>query len=88
MTRWAATIAVVLAVVATALAGLKEQSESQRLQYDLPRLERRLQMLERRTADAQTTATNLCSPRSLLTEQEAPDAPVEDPAAQARAAAR
>lgn len=70
MTRWATTIAVVLAVVATALAGLKEQSESRRLQYDLPRLERRLQRLERRTMDAQTDVTRLCSPRSLLLEHE------------------
>jgi hypothetical protein len=75
MTRWVTTISVVLAVLATALAGLKEQSESQRLAYDIPRLERRLQLLERRTLDAQTDVTNLCSPRSLLLELEAGETP-------------
>lgn len=75
MTRWATTIAVGLALVAAALAGIKEQSESRRLQYDIPRLERRLQLLERRTLDAQADVSALASPRSLLTEQEAQAAP-------------
>jgi hypothetical protein len=70
MTRWAATIGVMLAVVATALAGLKEQSESRRLKYDLPSMERRLRLLERRTMDAQTDVTRECSPRNLLLELE------------------
>lgn len=78
MTRWCTTLAVLLAVVATALAGLKEQSESRRLQYELPRLERRLQLLERRTLDAQTAVTSLCSPRSLLKEHEGEPAPVDE----------
>ncbi|MFM8386118.1 MAG: hypothetical protein ACKOCB_04740 [Planctomycetia bacterium] len=88
MTRWATTIAVALAVVATALAGIKEQSESRRLQYDIPRMERRLQLLERRTLDAQAEVSALASPRSLLTELEggAPVAttPRETPAARGR----
>jgi hypothetical protein len=69
--RTATTIAVVLAVVATALAGVKEQSESSRLQYDLPRLERRRDLLERRLRAAEAGVARALSARSLLAEQEA-----------------
>ncbi len=68
--RLATMIAVVLAVLATALAGVKEQSESCRLQYDIPRLERRRDLLERRLRAAEASVSQLLSPRSLLTEQE------------------
>lgn len=68
--RAATNIAVVLAVVATALAGVKEQSESRRLQYDIPRLERRLDLLERRHRAVEASVARSLSPRSLLVEQE------------------
>ncbi len=68
--RLATMIAVVLAVLATALAGVKEQSESCRLQYDIPRLERRRDLLERRLRAAEASVSQLLSPRSLLTEHE------------------
>ena len=68
--RWATVIAVVLAVVASALAGVREQSESRRLGYDIPRLERRRDLLERRTRAAESAVARALSARSLLTEQE------------------
>ena len=68
--RTVTTIAVLLAVVATALAGVKEQSESSRLQYDIPRLERRRDLLERRARAAEAGVARTLSARSLLTEQE------------------
>jgi hypothetical protein len=73
--RAVTTIAVVLAVVATALAGVKEQSESSRLQYDIPRLERRRDLLERRLRAAEAGVARALSARSLLTEQERAPAP-------------
>ena len=75
--RTATTIAVVLAVVATALAGVKEQSESRRLQIDIPRLERRRDLLERRLRAAEASVARALSPRSLLTalDEPAPPAP-------------
>jgi len=68
--RLATTIAVVLAVLAAALAGVKEQSESCRLQYDIPRLERRRDLLERRLRAAEASVSEQLSPRSLLTDLE------------------
>jgi hypothetical protein len=68
--RAATNIAVILAVVATALAGVKEQSESRRLQYDIPRLERRRDLLERRSRAAEAAVARALSARSLLREQE------------------
>ncbi len=68
--RLATMIGVVLAVLATALAGVKEQSESCRLQYDIPRLERRRDLLERRVRAAEASVAQQLSPRSLLTELE------------------
>ena len=68
--RTATIIAVVLAVVATALAGVKEQSESRRLQYDIPRLERRRDLLSRRIRAAESDVARALSARILLVEQE------------------
>jgi hypothetical protein len=68
--RAATNLAVILAVVATALAGVKEQSESRRLQYAIPRLERRLDLLERRHRAVEASVARALSPRSLLVEQE------------------
>jgi hypothetical protein len=68
--RAATNIAVILAVVATALAGVKEQSESRRLQYDIPRLERRRDLLERRHRATEAAVARALSARSLLTEHE------------------
>ena len=68
--RLATMLSVVLAVLATALAGVKEQSESCRLQYDIPRLERRRDLLERRLRAAEASVSKQLSPRSLLTELE------------------
>lgn len=73
--RTATTIAVVLAVVATALAGVKEQVESRRLQGEIPRLERRRDRLERRLRAAESSVASLLSPRSLLCELEAASGP-------------
>jgi hypothetical protein len=64
--RTATDIAVILAVVATALAGVKEQSESRRLQYDIPRLERRRDLLERRHRASEAAVARALSARSLL----------------------
>jgi|GEM_PF-4069979 len=68
--RWATIFSVVLAVLATALAGVKEQSESCRLQYGIPRLERQRDLLERRVRAAEASVSQRLSPRSLLTELE------------------
>ena len=68
--RAATNIAVILAVVATALAGVKEQSESRRLQYDIPRLERRRDLLERRHRASEAAVARALSARSLLLEHE------------------
>ena len=68
--RAATNIAVILAVVATALAGVKEQSESRRLQYDIPRLERRRDLLERRHRATEAAVARALSARSLLLEHE------------------
>lgn len=65
--RMVTVIAVMLAVVATALAGVKEQSESRRLQYSIPQLERRRDLLERRIRAAQAGVARALSARSLLT---------------------
>lgn len=73
--RTATTIAVVLAVVATALAGVKEQSETRRLQIDIPRLERRRDLLERRVRAAEASVARALSPRSLLTALDIPVRP-------------
>lgn len=73
--RTATIIAVVLAVVATALAGVKEQSESRRLQYDIPKLERRRDLLNRRIRAAEAEVGKALSARSLLLEQERRTAP-------------
>lgn len=73
--RTATIIAVVLAVVATALAGVKEQSESRRLQYDIPTLERRRDLLERRVRAAEAGVARALSARSLLLEREAAHLP-------------
>lgn len=78
--RSATLIAVVLAVVATALAGVKEQSESRRLQYDIPRLERRRDLISRRIQAAEADVARALSARSLLVEIERSQVP---PAAQA-----
>ena len=71
MIRAATAFAVVLAVVATALAGVKEQSETRRLQYDIPRLERRRDVLERRLRAAEAGVARSLSAASLLTELDA-----------------
>ncbi len=80
--RSATVIAVILAVVATALAGVKEQSESRRLQYDIPALERQRDLLERRIRAAEAGVARQLSARSLLLERESAGAagtPVEVP---------
>lgn len=77
--RTATIIAVVLAVVATALAGVKEQSESRRLQYDIPTLERRRDLLERRVRAAEAGVARALSARSLLLEREAAALPPGTP---------
>lgn len=85
--RLATVIAVVLAVVATALAGVREQSESRRMGYDIPRLERRRDLLERRLRAAEAAVARSLSARSLLTAEEpapasaSPGAPVPTPEA-------
>lgn len=86
--RTATTIAVVLAVVATALAGVKEQAESRRLQVEIPRAERRRDRLERRLRAAEAEVSRLLSPRSLLSELDGPLPGAADAQASRATAAR
>ncbi len=65
------TIAVLLAVVATALVAVCQHSETRRLQHDVWRLERRKEDLqrERRRLEAAVEASR--TPRRLLEEHQA-----------------
>jgi hypothetical protein len=66
----ACAIAVLLAVVAAALVGVRERSDVRRLQYAISDLERRRDALDRRLLQVETDIAEALSPRSLLVEED------------------
>ena len=64
------TIAVLLAVVATALVAVCQHSETLRLQHDVWQLERRKQRLERERLRLESAIEASRTPRRLLGEYE------------------
>ena len=79
--RWALPIAMLLAVVGTALVGVLEHAQLRALEYQVASLERRRIVAERRMQRLAAAALSVRTPRSLLLER-------EDAEAAAREAAR
>jgi hypothetical protein len=63
-------IAVLLAVVGTALVGVREKSETTRLRYRVAELERRRDVLERQVREVRSAAASALAPRGLLEEHD------------------
>lgn len=68
--RVAVTIAVFLAVLATALVAVCQQSETRRLQYRVWQLERRRERLERRYERLARAIAAMRTPRRLLSDRD------------------
>ncbi len=68
--RATTAIAVLLAVVGTALVGVREKSETTRLRYRVADLERRRDMLERQMRGVRSAASAALAPRALLAEHD------------------
>jgi hypothetical protein len=71
VSRTAAGLAVLFAVVGTALVGVRERSEARRLQFGIGDLERRRDALDRRILQLETDLAGSLAPRRLLEEAEA-----------------
>jgi hypothetical protein len=68
--RTATAIAVLVAVVGTALVGVREKSEATRLRYRVAELERRRDVLERQIREVGVAAAEALAPRGLLEEHD------------------
>jgi hypothetical protein len=83
--RAAVTIAVLLAVLATALVAVCQHSETRRLQYRVWQLERRRERLERKYERLARAIAATRTPRRLLSARDgrppAPPAAPEEPSA-------
>ena len=77
--RLAVTIAVLLAVVATALVAVSQHSETRRLQHRVWQLEQRRIRLERQADRLQTAIEAIRTPRRLLVEHDIRQQPAVEP---------
>jgi hypothetical protein len=75
--RVAVTIAVLLAVVATALVAVCQQREMRRLQHDVWQLERRKERVERGRRGLAAAVEATRTPRHLLSEHHEAAGPVD-----------
>ncbi|MDA1195069.1 MAG: hypothetical protein O2894_07775 [Planctomycetota bacterium] len=64
------TIAVLLAVVATALVGVCQYSETRRLEHDVWQMEKQRDRLERARRGLEATIEERRTPRHLLTQHD------------------